>query len=223
MVRADTPASRPAAPNLGAAGATDLVRALDSPNLWWRRTAQRLLVDRQPRQAIAPAQAMASTAASPLARVHALWTLDGLGALDDALIDSAMRDATPGVRENAVRLAEPRLHASASLARRLVAMADEANARVRFVVLGALGSLTTPDAAAARSRLLFAHLDDVCMQRVALSADSDQAPALFDSVVQGHLVCWRRHPQDAPRSSASWRRSSGHARRPPEWAVSSTP
>ena len=67
-----------------------------SPNLWWRRTAQRLLVDRQSRQAIAPPQAMASTAASPLARVHALWTLDGLGALDDASIESAMRDADPG-------------------------------------------------------------------------------------------------------------------------------
>ena len=184
VVRADAPASRPAAPNLGAAGDADLVRALEHPNLWWRRTAQRLLVDRQSRQAIAPAQAMATTAASPLARVHALWTLDGLGALDDASIESAMRDATPGVRENAVRLAEPRLRGSASLASRLVAMADEPDARVRFVVLGALGSLTTPDAAAARSRLLFAHLDDVWMQRAALSAGSDQAPALFDAVVR---------------------------------------
>ena len=84
-----------------------------------------------------------------------------------------------------MRLAEPRLRASASLASRLVAMADEPDARVRFVVLGALGSLTTPDAAAARSRLLFAHLDDVWMQRAALSAGSDQAPALFDAVVRG--------------------------------------
>ena len=94
-------------------------RALESPNLWWRRTAQRLLVDRQSRQAIAPLRAMAATSPSPLARVHALWTLDGLGALDDASIASAMGDATPGVRENAVRLAEPRLRSSASLASRL--------------------------------------------------------------------------------------------------------
>ena len=59
---------------------------------------------------------MAAQSSSPLARVHALWTLDGLGALDDAAIASAMRDATPGVRENAVRLAEPRLRSSAALA-----------------------------------------------------------------------------------------------------------
>ena len=39
--------------------------------------------------------------AAPLARVHALWTLDGLGALDDASIASAMRDAAPGVLAHA--------------------------------------------------------------------------------------------------------------------------
>ena len=183
VVRADAPASRPAAPRLGTASDADLVRALGSPNLWWRRTAQRLLVDRQSRDAIAPLRAMAATSASPLARVHALWTLDGLGALDDASIASALDDATPGVRENAARLAEPRLRSSTSLASRLMALVDDPDARVQFGVLGALGSLSTPEAAAARRELLFAHVDDVWMQRAALSAGSDQAPALVDTVL----------------------------------------
>jgi len=183
VVRANAPAARPAAPRLGAASDADLVRALERPNLWWRRTAQRLLVDRRSRQAIAPLQALAAQTAAPLARVHALWSLDGLDALGDAAIESAMQDAAPGVRENAVRLAEPRLRGSPALARRLVAMADEPDPRVRFVVLGALGSLATPEAAAARRALLFAHLDDVWMQRAALSAGSDQAPALFEAML----------------------------------------
>jgi putative membrane-bound dehydrogenase-like protein len=184
VVRADAPASRPPAPHLGAASAADLVRALESPNLWWRRTAQRLLVNRHSREAIAPLRALATQSTSPLARVHALWTLDGLAALDDRSIATALGDATPGVRENAVRLAEPRLRRSALLAGRLAAMADEPDARVRFVVLGALGSLGTPQVAAARRRLLFAHLDDVWMQRAALSAGSDQAPALVDAALR---------------------------------------
>ena len=126
---------------------------------------------------------MATRSASPLGRLHALWTLDGIGALEDAVIESALRDATAGVRENAIRLAEPRLRRSPRLASRLVAMADDVDARVRFMVLGALGSLTTPEAAAARRRLLLANLDDQWMQRAALSAGSDQAPPLFDAVV----------------------------------------
>jgi putative membrane-bound dehydrogenase-like protein len=172
------------APSLGTASDTDLVRALESPNLWWRRTAQRLLVDRRSRQAIGPLRAMAAQAPSGFARIHALWTLDGLGALDEASIAAGLRDATPGVRENAVRLAEPRLRLSASLASQLVEMVNEPDARVRFVVLGALGGLATPDAAAARRGLLFANLDDVWMQRAALSAGSDQAPALVDAMLR---------------------------------------
>ena len=126
---------------------------------------------------------MATRSASPLARVHALWTLDGVGALEDGVIEAALRDGVAGVRENAVRLAEPRLRRAAPLASRLVAMADDADARVRFMVLGALGSLTTPEAGAARRRLLLANLDDQWMQRAALSAGSDQAPPLFDAIV----------------------------------------
>jgi putative heme-binding domain-containing protein len=129
---------------------------------------------------------MVATSANPLARLHALWTLDGLGALDDATIAAAMGDAAPGVRENAVRLAEPRLRGSTPLASRLVRLAaSETDARVRLGVLGALGSLTTADAAAARRALLFAHLDDRWMQAAALSAGSDQAPALLDTVLGG--------------------------------------
>ena len=171
------PASRPAAPRLGTSGDAELVRALESPNLWWRRTAQRLLVDRQSREAIAPLRANAATSVAA-GRVHALWTLDGLGALDAASIGRA-GGPDSGVRENAARLAEPRLRSSTSLASRLIALVDDPDARVRFVVLGALGLLSTPEAAAARRALLFAHVDDVWMQRAALSAGSDQAPALL--------------------------------------------
>jgi len=184
VVRSDAPRSRPAPPRLGAASDADLVRALEHSNLWWRRTAQRLLVDRQPRQAIGPLRTMAIQSASPLARVHALWTLEGLGALDDASLATAMQDAVPGVRENAITLAEPRLRSSRALASRLVAMVDEPDPRVRFVVLGALGSLATPDAAAARRALLFAHLDDLWMQRAALSAGSAEAPTLVDAMLR---------------------------------------
>lgn len=184
VTRTDTPATRPATPNLARASDAALVRALESPNLWWRRTAQRLLVDRQSRPAIAPLQALATQASSPLARVHALWTLDGLSALPDTLIASALRDAVPGVRENAVRLAESRLRSSAALAAGVVAMVDEPDARVRFVVLGALGSLSTPEAAAARTTLLSAHVDDLWMQRAALSASSDQAPVLMATLLR---------------------------------------
>ena len=65
--------------DLAQASDETLVKALASPNLWWRRTAQRLLVDRKASAAIPALVALAADEAAPLGRLHALWTLDALG------------------------------------------------------------------------------------------------------------------------------------------------
>ena len=62
---------------------------LDHPVGWWRDTAQRLLVERQDQRAIPLLKDRVRTAANPLCRLHALWTLAGLNALD-------ARDPGPG-------------------------------------------------------------------------------------------------------------------------------
>ena len=50
--------------------------------------------------------------------MHILWALDGLGALEERDLLAALADASPGVREHAVRLAEPRLARLAGAARK---------------------------------------------------------------------------------------------------------
>ena len=96
-------------------------------------------------------------------------------------VRAALDDETAGVRENAVQLAEPRLAANPAIASRLVAMEHDPDARVRFSVLAALGGLQTPAAAAARDRMLLAHLDDRWMQVAALSAGSDRALDILEA------------------------------------------
>ncbi len=94
-------------PSLSAKTPAELVAVLEHPNGWWRDTAQRLLVERGDRS-VAPALAALTTGArDPRARLHALWTLDGLGALDAATVLRALADTAPEVRAAAVRVAEP--------------------------------------------------------------------------------------------------------------------
>ena len=90
-----------------------LVAMLSHPNGWCRDTAQRLLFERQDPAAVAPLRALARTSPDPLARVHALWTLDGLNALDRETLRDGLRADDPHVREQAVRLAarDPSDHA----------------------------------------------------------------------------------------------------------------
>ena len=158
-------------PRLSKAADEDLVRMLDNPNVWWRRTAQRLLVDRKSTAAMGP---LAKRTA--LGRLHALWTLDGLGKLDDSLIQEALGDSEPGVRENAIVLAESRLP-NAKLEAALSRMQGDADARVRFQLLATLG-------AKASKQILSRDIEDRWVQMAALSASGEDAAPAFESAVR---------------------------------------
>lgn len=93
-------------PKLLDAKATELVEALAHPNGWWRDTAQSLLVTRQV-QTVAPAlRKMALKHENTIARLHALWTLKGLGQLDEATTRSLVQDTNPRVRVASIRAME---------------------------------------------------------------------------------------------------------------------
>src|SRR5262249_13644628 len=112
-------------PQLGKASAAELVGQLENTNAWWRMTAQRLLIERQDRTACEPLRKLAHESSMPLARLHALWTLDGLGALDEALIVRALQDREPRLREHGLRLAEARLPGSHELRDAVLRLADD--------------------------------------------------------------------------------------------------
>ena len=96
-------------PSLSRASTAALVARLGDSDSWWRETAQRLLYERQDRSAIEPLNAMVKARPSGLGRLHAIWTLDLLGALDPAAISLGLDDPEPRVREQAIHLAESRL------------------------------------------------------------------------------------------------------------------
>jgi putative membrane-bound dehydrogenase-like protein len=104
----------PKPPRLGAASTVELVATLENPNSWWRETAQRLLVERQDKLAAPALRNLVKKSKTTQARLHALWTLQGLGELTDDDLLAGLRDKSPRVRENALRLAEPRLIAGSS-------------------------------------------------------------------------------------------------------------
>lgn len=94
------------APKLLEATPTDLVTTLTHPNGWYRDTAQKLLVLKQD-QSVAPALiGMLQKHDAPLARIHALWTLEGLGALTPDLVRGALKDKSVQVRHAAIRASE---------------------------------------------------------------------------------------------------------------------
>ena len=166
---------------LGQASTAQLVQLLANPNIWWRRTAQRLLVDRGSAEAAEPLTRLFESSTSAVARLHALWTLDGINKLEARHIERALDDPEAGVRENAIRLAEARLGDQASLVEKLLNMETDPDGRVQFQLLSTLGGIDSEPSRAAQRRLLANKVDDPWMQIAALSASSDRAHHLFRS------------------------------------------
>jgi putative membrane-bound dehydrogenase-like protein len=137
----------PKPPRLGRATTAELVAALENPNSWWRETAQRLLFERQDHSAVPALRKMVKRGRTAQARLHALWTLQGLNSLNDEDVLAGLKDSAAGVRENAVKLAEPRVASSSALRDVLFQLASDSDSCVRFQLAFTLGEISDSRAA----------------------------------------------------------------------------
>ncbi|PAW84128.1 MAG: dehydrogenase [Pedosphaera sp. Tous-C6FEB] len=148
---------KPAAlPALAKAAPADLVNRLSHPNGWVRDTAQRLLVEQPAAAAIAPLKQFALAAADPRARLHAFWTLDGMGQMDSATLLAALeKEKHPKVRAAAIRLTEPALKSADQdkFLPALVALTSSPEPEVLVQLAFTLGDARSPAAEAAMATL----------------------------------------------------------------------
>jgi len=97
-------------PDLLDASPEKLVGYLLHPNGWWRENAQKILIVKNDLSAIPALKKLAlnesSDRRSQLGRIHALWTLEGLYAIDKSLLLTEMDDKDPVVRKMAIWLSE---------------------------------------------------------------------------------------------------------------------
>ncbi|MBL7700313.1 MAG: c-type cytochrome [Chitinophagaceae bacterium] len=168
---------------LGKSNSAELVKMLANENYWWRINAQRLLVDRGDKSVV-PDLVKMTKEGSSLGKLHALWTLDGLNALEPSQIILALSDTSAGIRENAIQLAEKHLDKSPELVSALIAKQNDDNPKVRFQLLLTLGFLNTTAAAEARNNILFKDIQDKWVQVAALSARSIQMSGLLDELMK---------------------------------------
>ena len=154
VVYGPAPAKRPAAPALSKATSQQLVQTLSNPKGWWRDTAQRLLVERGD-ATVAPAlKTLAASAPDWRTKLHALWTLDGLGALEVASVQKALADANADVRAAGVRLSEQWLGQDAAIRGTVLKLMDDKHWNVRRQVAASIGEMPAADRVAPATTLL---------------------------------------------------------------------
>ena len=187
---------------LSTAPPAQLVATLSHPNGWWRDTAQRLLVERGslPREGGGAAQPpvnavrrvvpalveLAERGKDSRARLHALWTLDGIDAIEPATVTKALEDPSRAMRVAAIRIAErwlsvPDHPMQAAVLKRL----DDADWAVRRQLAASLGALPSGAREAAAVSLLERYGDDPITMDAALSGLRGSEAAVLEKLAQG--------------------------------------
>ena len=148
-----------------------LVDALSASNGWHRDTAQRLLVERAAKTAAPALTSLVTGAKDWRTRLHALWTLDGLDAIEPGLVMTALDDGAPAVRSAAVRIAERWLgEADDRLQASVLKHLDDPAGSVRQQLAASLGALPASVRIEAIASLLERHGADPVVMDAAISS-----------------------------------------------------
>jgi putative membrane-bound dehydrogenase-like protein len=173
----------PVRPQLSSAPVAELVAALERPNKWWRDTAQRLLVERQDKSSISFLERLLGKSESAVARLHALWTLEGLQSLTPAAVIAALNDPSPGVRENALRLAELHQAGSPEVRNALLKLSRDPDVRVRFQLALTLGNVADSRVQAALLDIVHQDVESQWSRYAILSALRDGAANTLNTLM----------------------------------------
>jgi mono/diheme cytochrome c family protein/glucose/arabinose dehydrogenase len=163
-----------------------LVDKLSDASGWWRQTAQRLLVERGDRSVVPALVALAGKAPDWRTRLHALWTLDGLDAIEPDVVSRALGDESRDVRVSALRIAErwlgqPGHPIQAAVLKHL----DDPDWAVREQYAASIGALPVDARDAAAAALLGRHGDDPIITDAALSGLAGQESAVLGRLLTG--------------------------------------
>ncbi|WP_161888482.1 DUF7133 domain-containing protein [Pontibacter russatus] len=149
-----------------------LVTYLAHPNGWWRDNAQLLLVVRDDKSVV-PAlkkialgqQATLEEKPGPITRIHALWTLEGMGEMEKDILFKALADENPHIRKTAVWMSEMYIDENdREVIAKLGTMKDDPSADVRIQLMLSLRENKTEEAQATVKDLLAANPNNEVMQ-----------------------------------------------------------
>lgn len=173
-----------------------LVTYLGNPNGWWRDNAQKELIVRGDRSVIPALRKMAEGGSfldklifwkqqpDALARLHALWTLEGLHAIDKELLFRAFKDDDAQVRRAAIRISEPYLRNNdEEVLRQLSALRHDPSPDVHIQLIESLFCSTSEEASTLTTQLIKDFPEETMLGAVLKSLRVNKNTLLFGATL----------------------------------------
>src|ERR1044071_878868 len=186
---------RTKAPHLKEAKVFDLVALLGHPNSWHSDTAARLLYERRDMTAIPLLTNVLNNSRVPQAKLNALRALEGIGALNEAVLMKGFRDRDELVREQAVALCESfveRGKLSDKAWTQLEGLASDPSVRVRYQLALTLGAFGRPERLKPLSQILERDVTNLWFQAAVASSLNKGTPDLLIGLAA--MPRWRNDP-----------------------------
>jgi putative membrane-bound dehydrogenase-like protein len=185
-------------PKMAQMSSNQLVEQLSNSNGWHRSTAQRLLVERNDPATMSQLQLMASSGRKPLARLHALWTLDGMGGAPWPVIRDALSASHPKVRSAALRLSEPYLNSSMGpLVLETILSHQFDLPEVQMQLALTLGMSDAPEALTSLASILTRHVDHPYIRSAVFSGIQGKESRLLNTILKGSPWWAQQKPKAA--------------------------
>lgn len=165
-------------PKLSKASSEELVKLLAHPGQWWRLQAQRLLLDRQDKSVVASVTKLFSESTDARARLHALFVLEGLQALNADLVKKAVKDTHVALREHGLILSEK----YPVLIPEIIAATSDSSARVAFQATLSLGQFSTKEVVPTFAKVLEKHFNDPWFRMAVLSSKAGSSSEIIKSL-----------------------------------------
>ncbi len=159
-----------------------LVKHLGHPNGWWRDNAQKLIIIKGDKSVVPALIAMATAKpgtpnddSAHLSRIHALWTLEGLHAIDKTILMHALKDPHPQVRRAAVWMSESYLIKNdAEILQAVFKMKDDADFDVQSQVLLSINHTVKEKSAAVVTEMLAHKTNKEMMEGIKEAMDKNE-------------------------------------------------
>ncbi len=157
---------------------------MENPNAWHRIGAQRLIVEKQDKSVVPALAKLVVEGKTPEAKVHAMWTLDGLGSLKLEHVKSLLQAEEGGVVENAIQAAALRFPDDPGVHKTLLEFVQKHDsARVRFLAVIEMAGDDSAAATQALTTLAGENAADEWMRKAVLSASENRAGIILATLL----------------------------------------
>ena len=193
-----------ALPDLTVLEGTELVQHLAHPNGTVRRLAQQLLVDAAGPTPISLMD-LARDSGRPLARAHALWTLDGRNEMTSPILLESLASPDTDLRIQALRIAGGHLDDESIQSAVIAALEDEDTA-VRRQAAASLAHADAEKLTAVLARALDRHPTDTILRTLIVAGAKGQEVTLLSEL--SWLDSWMATDGDRQKLAASLARTA---------------